>query len=80
MYIVKRQSTQGGFNVRRKGGAIPRLYGLKTEGLGKDHTEEFYEKTDVSHPFKSLSGGNLKGLEGAKLKRTKAKRYISLNF
>jgi hypothetical protein len=80
MYIVKRQSAQGGFNVKRKGGAIPRLYGLKTEGLGKAQTEEFFEKTDVGHPFKSLSGGNLRGLETAKLKKTKAKRYISLNF
>jgi len=80
MYIVKRQSSMGGFNVRRKGGAIPRLYGLKSEGLGKAQTEEFYEKTNVEHPFKTLSGGNLKGLENAKIKRTKPKRYISLNF
>ena len=80
MYIVKRQSAQGGFNVKRKGGAIHRLYTLKTEGLGKAQTKDFHEKTDVSHPFKTLGGGNLRSLETIKLKNTKPKKYISLNF
>jgi hypothetical protein len=80
MYIVKRSSAQGGFNVKRKGGAIHRLYNLKTEGLGKAKNPEFYEKTDVSHPYKSLSGGNLKSIEAVKIKSSRPKKYISLNI
>lgn len=80
MYIVKRSKAQGGFNVIRKGGAIHRLYTLKTEGLGKAQTKDFHEKADVSHPHKVFSGGNLRSLESVKLKSTKPKKYISLNF
>lgn len=80
MYIVKRQSAQGGFNVKRKGGAIHRLYNMKTEGLGKAKTREFIENNNASHPFKSLSGGNLRSFENVRLKGTKPKKYISLNI
>lgn len=67
MYIVKRQSAQGNFNIKRKGGAIHRLYNMKSEGLGKTQTKEFHEKSDVIHPHKVLGGGNLKNLESAKI-------------
>jgi hypothetical protein len=80
MYIVKRGKAQGGFNVIKRGGAIHRLYNMKTEGLGKAQTKTFHEKTDVSHPNKVLSGGNLRSLETIKLKNVKPKKYISLNF
>lgn len=80
MYIVKRGKAQGGFNVIKRGGAIHRLYNMKTEGLGKAQTKDFHEKTNVSHPFKALGGGNLRSLETIKLKNTKPKKYISLNF
>ena len=55
MYCVKRGKAQGGFNViRKKGGSIPRMMNMKSEGLGKAQTEEFYKDSDVSHPFKTL--------------------------
>lgn len=80
MRIIKRNPAQGGFNVIRKGGAIHRLYNLPTEGLGKADTQEFYEKTDVSHPFKSLAPSKMKALEGVKVKSSRPKKYISLNL
>lgn len=80
MYIVKRQGAQGGFNVKRRGGAIHRLYNMKTEGLGKTQTKEFHEKSDVSHPFRVLGGNNLRNLESVKIKSVKPKKYISLNL
>jgi hypothetical protein len=80
MYIVKRQGALGGFNVKRKGGAIHRLYNMKTEGLGKAQTKEFHEKADVGNPHKVFSGGSLRSLETIKLKNSKPKKYISLNF
>jgi hypothetical protein len=80
MYIVKRGKAQGGFNVIKRGGAIHRLYNMKTEGLGKAQTKTFHEKVDVSHPNKVFSGGNLRSLETIKLKNVKPKKYISLNI
>ena len=53
MYIVARGKTSSGFNVVRKGGGVHRLMNMKTEGHGIK--KDFYEKTDVSHPFKSFS-------------------------
>ena len=52
MYIVKRQSAQGGFNVRPTHGSVKRLMNMKSEGLGV--SERYYKETNVSHPFKSL--------------------------
>ena len=80
MRVISRVSAQGGFNVKTKGGGVHRLYNMKNEGLGKTQTEEFHEKTNVSHPFKTLSGGNLKSLASAKIKAMKAKKYISLSI
>lgn len=79
MYVVARGKTCGGFNViRRKGGGIHRLMNLKTEGHGV--TKEFYEKTDVSHPFKSLEKKRVTGLGTVKVKTERPKKYISLNL
>ena len=81
MYIVKRQSAQGGFNIKRKiGGGIHRMMNMKTEGLGKAQTEEFYKDTNVAHPFKSLGRGNMKTMEAVKVKSSRQKKYISLNI
>lgn len=79
MFIVKRGKAQGGFNIMRKGGGIHRMMNLKSEGHGKAQTHEFYEKTDVAHPFKSFGKANLKALGGGRLKETK-KKYISLSL
>ena len=81
MYIVKRQSAQGGFNIKRKnGGGVHRMMNMKSEGLGKAQTHEFFEKSNVSHPFKTLGRGNMKSIESVKLKSSKPKKYISLNI
>jgi hypothetical protein len=80
MYCVKRGKAQGGFNViRKKGGSIPRMMNMRSEGLGKAQTEEFYKNTDVSHPFKTLGRGNMKSMAEVKIKSTRPKKYISLN-
>ena len=68
------------FNIKSKGGAIPRMMNLPTQGLGQGNTEEFYEKTDVSHPFKSLAPTKVKDLGSIKLKNSRPKKYISLNL
>jgi hypothetical protein len=79
MFIVKRGKAQGGFNIMRRGGGVHRMMNLKSEGLGKAETHDFFEKTDVAHPFKSFSKMNLKALEGGRIKTSK-KKYISLNI
>ena len=81
MLVVKRNKAQGGFNVIRKnGGGVHRLMNMKTEGLGDAQTAEFYKDTNVSHPFKSLSGGNLSTMSAIKVKSSRPKKYISLNI
>jgi hypothetical protein len=80
MYVVKRGKAQGGFNVIRRGGAIHRLMNMKTEGLGKAQTEEFYKNTNVSHPFKSMGGGNISTMSGVKIKSSRPKKYVSLSL
>jgi hypothetical protein len=80
MLVVKRNKAQGGFNIIRKGGGIHRLMNMKTEGLGKAQTADFYKETNVSHPFKSLSGGNLSTMSAVKVKSSRPKKYISLNI
>jgi len=81
MYIVKRQPAVGGYHVRPTLGSVKRMMNMKTEGLGI--SKEFYEKTNVSHPYKSLGGGNMKkvnGLSDIKVKSARTKKYISLNL
>lgn len=79
MRVIGRTSTGAGFSIPRKNGGIHSLSkGIKTEGKGL--TEEFYEKTNVSHPFQSLGKVNKKNtLESIQLKSSKPKRYISFN-
>jgi hypothetical protein len=80
MRVIGRVSAVGGFNVKKRGGGVHRLYNHKSEGLGKAQTEEFYEKSNASHPYKTLGGNGLKSLSSAKIKNTKPKKYISLNL
>ena len=82
MYVVKRQSAQGGFNVRPTCGSVKRLFSQKTEGQGLG--KKYYEETNVSHPFKSLGRTNVSKLGGSlsemKVKSSRPKKYISLNL
>lgn len=78
MLVVPRNYAQGGFNVIRKKGGVHRLMSLKTEGTGL--AKDFYEKTDVSHPFKSLAPKAIKSLDSVKVKSSRPKKYISLNL
>jgi hypothetical protein len=82
MYIVKRQSAQGNFNIRPTYGSIKRLFSKKTEGQGLG--KKYYEETNVSHPFKSLGKNNIERLGGSlsemKIKSSRPKKYISLNL
>jgi len=49
MRIIKRQSAQGGFNVRPTYGSVKKMMNMKTEGAGVG--KKYYEETNVSHPF-----------------------------
>jgi len=81
MYVVKRQSAQGGFNVRPTYGSVKRLFNGKTTGQGVG--KKYYEETNVSHPFKSLGKANVEKLGGSlsemRIKSSRPKKYISLN-
>ena len=81
MYVVKRQSAQGGFNVRPTYGSVKRLFQGKTVGQGVG--KKYYEETDVAHPFKSLGRTNVEKLGGSlsemRIKSSRPKKYISLN-
>lgn len=80
MRVIGRTSTKGGYAVLRKNGGIHQLM-KPTTTVGKGLSEEFYEKTNVSHPFKSLGNMNKKNtLESIKLKSTVPKKYISFNL
>ena len=79
MHIVKRNSAQGSFNVKRKnGGGVHRLMNMKREGQGLE--KDFYEKVNVSHPYESLNRKTIKGLDRVSIKTNKPKKYISLNI
>ena len=81
MYVVKRQSAQGGFNVRPTYGSVKRLFNGKTAGQGVG--KKYYEETNVAHPFKSLGRTNMEKLGGSlsemRIKSSRPKKYISLN-
>lgn len=80
MYVVKRQSAQGGYNVKPTFGSYKRLFNTSTEGRGL--SKSYYEDTNLSHPFKSLGKTNMdkiKGLSEIKVKSSRPKKYISLN-
>ena len=70
--------TKGGGNVstkRRGGSGVDRLRRMKIEGKGVP--QEYYEKP-IEDKFKGLSFGNK--MEGVKIKNSRPKKYISLNF
>jgi hypothetical protein len=84
MYVVKRTSATGGFNVRPTYGSVKRLFSQKTQGQGVG--KKFYEETNVSHPFKSLGRTNVNkigegnSLSEMRVKSSRPKKYISLNL
>jgi hypothetical protein len=57
------------------GSAVGRLKRMPMEGKGVP--QEFYEKP-IENKFKALSHSNK--MEGVKLKSSRPKKYISLNF
>jgi hypothetical protein len=79
MRVFKRKSAQGAFNLSTKGGAVLPLYRMKTEGLGKTDTEEFYEKANSKNHLETIAPHKLKSLESVKIKTTRPKKFISLN-
>lgn len=80
MRIILPQSTTSNYNVLRKGGAVMPLRS-RTTMSGKGLTKDFYEKTDVKHPYQSFSEKmNKKNmLESVKIKSSNPKKYISFN-
>jgi len=67
-------------NVMRTGGAVLMMKD-RTTTMGKGLTKEFYEKTDVKHPYQTFSEkANKKNmLESVKIKSSRPKKYISFN-
>ena len=67
-------------NVLKVGGAILPMR-ARTATTGKGMTKDFYEKSDVSHPYQSFSERSNKKnmLESVKIKSSKPKKYISFN-
>lgn len=65
-------------STKAKGGrAVGRLRRDAMEGKGLH--QEFYEKP-LEHAFKGLGISNIGKLEGLKVKTSRPKKYISLNF
>ena len=80
MRVIGRTSTPGGFSIKRMNGGIHSL-GSSTTTQGKGLAKEFYEKTEVRHPFQSLGKVNQKNtLESVKIKSSNPKKYISFNM
>ena len=80
MRIVLPKSSMHNSNVIRVGGAILPMR-TRTATTGKGVSKEFYENTDVKHPFQSFSEKSNKKnmLESVKIKSTKPNKYISFN-
>jgi hypothetical protein len=80
MRVIGRTNTPGGFSIKRMNGGIHALStNTSTKGLGL--TKEFYEKTEVRHPFQSLGKTNQRNtLESVKIKSSNPKKYISFNM
>lgn len=80
MRVIGRNNLAGGFSVSRKNGGIHSLTKpLTTFGKGLD--KEFYEKTNVRHPFQSLGKVNESNtLKSIKIKASNPKKYISFNM
>ena len=78
MIAFKPRRAMGGMSLSTKrhgGSAIGRLKRMPIEGKGVP--QEFYEKP-IENKFKALSHSNK--MEGVKLKSSRPKKYISLNF
>ena len=80
MRIILPRTTLHNSNVVRVGGAILPMR-TRTTTSGKGATKEFYENTDVKHPYQSFSEKSNKKnmLESVKIKSSKPKKYISFN-
>lgn len=80
MRVIKRTNIPGGFSVLRKNGGIHRLTTAGTT-VGKGLDKEFYENTNVRHPFQSLGKVNENNvLKNIKIKSSNPKKYISFNM
>jgi hypothetical protein len=80
MRVIGRTNTPGGFSIKRMNGGIHAL-STNTSTKGYGLTKEFYEKTEVRHPFQSLGKVNQKNtLESVKIKSSNPKKYISFNM
>jgi len=80
MRVIKRNSIMGsGFSIPRKNGGIHQLKSGTSFGKGLD--KEFYDKTNVRHPFQSLGKVNESNtLKSIKIKASNPKKYISFNM
>lgn len=80
MRIILPRASMHNSNVLKVGGSVLPMKS-RTATSGKGMTKEFYEKSDVSHPYKSFSKSNAKNmLESVKIKSSKPKKYISFNI
>jgi hypothetical protein len=80
MRVIKRNNIMGaGFSVPRTNGGIHQIKRGSTFGKGLD--KEFYDKTNVRHPFQSLGKVNESNtLKSIKIKASNPKKYISFNM
>jgi hypothetical protein len=80
MRVIGRNNLPGGFSVSRKNGGVHMLTKAGTT-FGKGLDKEFYEKTNVRHPFQSLGKVNESNmLKSVKIKASNPKKYISFNM
>jgi hypothetical protein len=80
MRVIGRTNTPGGFSIKRMNGGIHAL-STNTSTKGNGLAKEFYEKTEVRHPFQSLGKVNAKNtLSSVKIKSSNPKKYISFNM
>jgi hypothetical protein len=80
MIAYKPTRALGGISMstkKRGGSAVGRLKRLPIEGKGVP--QEFYEKP-IENKFVGLSPHTGNKMEGVKLKSSRPKKYISLNF
>lgn len=81
MRVIGRTSIGGsGFSISKKNGGFHSLKSGATT-FGKGLEKEFYEKTNVRHPFQSLGKVNESNtLKSIKIKASNPKKYISFNM
>jgi len=80
MRIVLPRTSIHNSSVLKVGGAVLSLK-LRNSTAGRGMTKEFYEKTDVKHPYQTFSEKSNKKnmLESVKIKSSTPKKYISFN-